>query len=117
MRPIPQKIRQEIGEDSFYKTCIHKYQEESSSCSGRITIEHAWIYSGKQVNEIWALVPCCEKHNIGVSGREKDWNRYIALLRATPEDFSKYPKKDWVQELHRLSDKFEKVIPYCLLPF
>jgi len=116
MRPIPQKIRQHISEDLFYKRCIHEKREKSSSCSGRISMEHSWIYAGKQINELWAIVPCCIKHNVGVSGEEKDWNRYIALLRASEEDLSKYPKKDWQQEKNRLMDIFDE-IPNCLLPF
>jgi len=117
MTPIPQKIRQIISEDPFYRTCIHEKREKSSSCSGRMTVEHSFLYSGKRVNELWALVPCCWNHNVGVSGEEKDWNRYVALMRATVEDFAHYHKKDWSQELKRLSHVFEGEIIHSLLPF
>jgi len=116
MRPIPKKLKEKMLQDKFYKTCIHAERERSSPCKGRITFEHAWIYAGKQINEIWAIVPCCEPHNVGVSGEEKDWNRHIALLRASKEDLAKYPKKDWIQERNRLIDIFDE-IPHCLLPF
>ena len=80
-------------------------------------MEHSWIYGKKQVQELWAIVPCCEKHNIGVTGRDKRWNQYVALLRATPKDFAKYPKKDWQQEGQSLLAEFENEIPTCLFPF
>ena len=63
--------------------------------NGHITWEHAWLYSNRRVNAEWAIVPCCTKHNVGVFGLEKEYNRFIALARATHKDLSKYPKKDW----------------------
>lgn len=55
MRKIPQKLRDELAADPYYKTCARK----SGECSGRITWEHAVIYAGRQVNERWAIVPLC----------------------------------------------------------
>lgn len=113
MRPIPKKLRERINKDPFYNSCIHSSREKSSPCSGRITLEHAILYTGKQVNELWAIVPCCEHHNIGVSGEEKNWNRYIALLRASEADLKKYPKRNWTQELHHFVDLFDEPV-LCL---
>jgi len=116
MKPIPTKIKRQISEDKFYKTCIHVGREDDSPCKGRITMEHAWIYAGKQINELWAIVPCCEKHNIGVSGRDKLWNKYVSLLRS-PDNLDKYPKKNWEQEKVSLISEFKYEVPHCLLPF
>jgi len=111
MRPIPKRIREKINESPYFKKCIH-----GSGCDGRITIEHAWIYAGSQIPKtqdkisdklfLALLVPCCEKHNIGVTGREKDWNKYITLKNIKEKNLwsellEKYPKKDWDFEYYR----------------
>ena len=107
MNKIPPKLKAQIAKDPFYKKCIHAHCSMTSPCSGRITWEHAWLYAGRQIQEKWAIVPCCEKHNIGVSGIDKLYNQYRALLRATPQELKKYPKKNWQQELQRLKNIFE----------
>lgn len=109
MTPIPLPLRKQLADDPFMKTCIHLNNPDSSDCEGPVTFEHSWIYAGKQIQERWAIVPCCRKHNVGVTGREKMYNQLIALERATPEDLAKYPKKDWAQEKERLI--------HSLLPF
>jgi len=116
MTPIPPKIRRQIDEDSFYKICIH-IGKDGHVCEGRLTMEHAWLYAGEQIQEIWAIVPCCWAKNVDVSSDDKRWNQYVALLRATDDDLKKFPKKDWVQELKFLTDEFKAEIPHCLLPF
>lgn len=93
MTPIPPKLREEMSNDPYYKVCARKNGE----CSGRITWEHAWIYAGKQIQEKWAIIPLCWFHHLG-EGLNKRINQLISLLRATPEDLAKYPKKDWVYE-------------------
>lgn len=88
MRPIPLKLRTQIATDPFMKRCIHK------GCLGEPEWEHCFIYGGKQINEAWAIVPCCTFHHRG-SGFDKNFNQYVALCRASPDDLAKYPKKDW----------------------
>ena len=90
MRKIPNKLREIIAEDPYYITCARK----GIDCGGRITIEHAVTYAGKQVNELWALIPLCYYHHLGI-GLNKKINRKIALSRATKEDLLKYPKNSW----------------------
>lgn len=87
MRPIPLPLRKIISEDPYYRICA---RWKDGSCNGRITIEHALIYGGRQVNEIWALIPLCWYHHLG-DGLEKLKNQFIALSRATAEDLKKYP--------------------------
>jgi len=93
MRPIPSAMRKQIDSDVYYKTCARRNWE----CSGRITIEHALLYQGKQVNEMWALVPLCWYHHLG-KGLDKRINEYLALRRASDADLDKYAKANWKQK-------------------
>lgn len=93
MRPIPIKLRKKINEDPYYKVCA---RNKEGFCSGRITIEHAFIYARKQISEVFSLIPLCWFHHLG-AGLDKRKNQWIAINRATPADFARYPKKDWNQ--------------------
>ena len=90
MRPISPKYRKIINEDPYYRVC----SKLGSDCNGRITIEHAFIYAGKQIDEMWNFVPLCYYHHLG-KGLDKRFNQKVALSRATPEDLAKYPRKNW----------------------
>lgn len=90
MRPIPAKLRAQIDADPYFKFCAR----QNVDCDGRITIEHAWIYAGQQINELWAFVPLCWHHHLG-AGLDKEENQRLSLMRATDEDLAKYPRKDW----------------------
>ena len=104
MRPIPAAIRKIIATNPYYRVCARAAEGE---CDGIITIEHAYIYAGKQINEIWALLPLCWYHHLG-DGLIKWLNQYLALERATDEDLAKYPKNDWKQLRHYLRKKYEE---------
>lgn len=109
MRPIPPKLREEIASDPFMRMCIYRdINAPNHDCKGGITWEHAWIIAGRQVNEAWAIVPCCWNHNVG-SAIVKSYNQYRALIRADIEDLKKrYPKRNWDQELKYLKSLYEK---------
>lgn len=102
MRPIPEAHRLIISSDPYFSVCARKNHE----CSGRITIEHSFIYGGRQINELWAYLPLCVFHHLG-SGLNKEINHYLSLKRATDEDLRKYPKKDWNNERRYLFNKYE----------
>lgn len=87
MRPIPQKLRAQLAADPFMARCVW-------GCSGKPEWEHVFVYGGRQVNERWAIIPLCYFHHRG-GGLDKRLNELVALLRATPEELSLYPKKDW----------------------
>jgi len=91
MRPIPKKLKDEISSDPYYLKCARS----GSDCRGRITWEHAFIYSGRQINEKWAIIPLCVYHHLG-DGLNKRINEKIAVNRATEEDLKKYPRKNWL---------------------
>jgi hypothetical protein len=81
-------------------------------CKGRLTWEHAWIYAGRQINEAWAIVPCCMSMNVGVSGDDKKFNQYVALIRAKSLGIdlsSDFPKRNWEIEFDVLHEKFYKI--------
>ncbi len=107
MRPIPPKLRLKIASNPFMRVCIYKsIDAPNHDCDGRVEWEHAVIYNGKQVNEEFAIVPCCTAHNRG-NAMDKAYNRYRALLRANMDTLRvTYPGNDWEQELKYLSNKF-----------
>lgn len=106
MRPIPPNIKKEMLADPYYASCSRKNEE----CQGRITFEHVWIYSGKQINEVWAIIPLCVYHHLG-DGLNKNVNRMISILRATPDDLAKYPRKNWAMERKHLYESFHDLLP------
>ena len=101
MRKIPEGMKEQILADEYYQKCARKNNE----CAGRITWEHSFIYAGKQINEVWAIIPLCVYHHLG-AGLEKEINQLIALKRATDIDLQKYPRKDWQQLYRYLSNKY-----------
>lgn len=90
-----------IDSDPYYKVCARR----GLDCSGRITMEHSLIYAGRQIDEVWAIIPLCVYHHLG-EGLNKELNQYISLQRATKEDLAKYPRKNWVQMFVYLRGKF-----------
>lgn len=112
MNNIPKKLNNELNNDPEYKVCMRAKIFKDHICKGRITREHALIYAGKQIQEKWAIIPLCayahsvdEFQDCGILDKEK--NEYIALLRSTPEDLVKYPKKNWTQLKSYYNDKFK----------
>ena len=87
MSKIPKALLAEILADPYYKTCAR----EGTDCDGRITLEHALYYAGKQLQEKYAIIPLCVYHHL-VPGLQKRTNQAIAYSRATDEDLQKYPK-------------------------
>lgn len=105
MRPIPAKLRAEIDSDPYYKVCA---RADEGDCAGRITIEHALTFSGRQLNEKWALLPICSYHH-GVNEYQdcgkmnKEKHVWLALNRATDEELRSISKAvDYIKERERL---------------
>ena len=101
---IPKHVLNELLSNPWYKRCAASIM---GNCSGRITFEHAFVYAGKQINEPWAIIPLCWQHHLG-NGLNKNFNRYVAIMRAKPEDFAMYPKFAWLTEKQKLLSQFEK---------
>ncbi len=96
-------MRERIAADPFMRACIHG----GADCDRRITWEHAFTYAGRQINEPWAIVPCCWYHHLG-AGMDKRFNQYVALSRATDVDLAKYPRTDWARLRAFLGSLFDE---------
>ena len=104
MRPIPQKLKNELSSDKFYSKCCL----QSSDCQGRIEWHHNLIFAGKQVNEPFCILPLChwhherEKHTIF-----KEKLNWIMWNRATLEQIKQYSKSiNYSEVLERLKKQY-----------
>jgi len=123
MRLIPPKHRAVIDTDPYFSRCAREAIFHDHICRGRLTIEHALIFAGKQVAEIWAYVPLCayahdvdEFQDCGILDKRK--NEYLALIRATQNELDKYPTSGWEQKLKYLKKLYDdKVAKPIEAPF
>lgn len=60
--PIPVEIREQLATDPFMTHCIVGHE-----CAGRVEWNHAFIYGGKRQNELWSIIPVCNKHHRAMS--------------------------------------------------
>lgn len=110
MRKISKTNKDIIATDEFYDVCC---RADEYDCAGGITIEHALIYAGRQMDEIFALLPVCEYHH-GVNtyqdrGKlDKKKHEWIAISRMTEDDKKKYNRRDWDRELKLLENIYGK---------
>lgn len=108
---IPKQLLSSILTDPFYEKCI-RHQEKQ--CSGRVTFEHVWIYAGRQIQELWAIVPLCTLHHAVNEYQEggdlrKEIGQHVSLQRASDKDLEKYPKTDWKQKRKYLESKYANI--------
>lgn len=92
--PIPKEIRDELALDEFMSFCIVSHE-----CEGRVHWDHAFTYRGKRINAVWAILPLCAKHNMGVTKHVQTLRRMYLRARifhfGAEEDFKRdYPKSD-----------------------
>lgn len=90
MTKIPAKVKKEILADPEYKVCMLRAYP-GHVCGGRITLEHALIYGGKQVQSKLGIISVCaagqevdryqDAHTM-----DKDLNHWVALNRASEEE-------------------------------
>src|SRR3990167_6054640 len=113
MRVIPRKVRKEMAEDPEYKECMLK-AHTGHSCGGRITIEHALLFAGRQVDFKNALIAICAKghevdHYQDAGTMDKNMNRWTALNRMTEEEIASISKTtDWFWEREKLNKIYGK---------
>ena len=89
MSNTPERIKKHWRE-----TPATRCDRQDKDCSGRLTKEHAILYSGRQVQELWAILDLCWYHHLG-EGLKKSENIKIAMARATEADRKKYPRLLW----------------------
>lgn len=113
MARIPPKIKARLATLKRMTKCIFLLRDPKHKCEGRIEREHVWIYAGRQIQEVWAIVSVCtgwhRLKNFG-SPLEKDWHRYVSLTLASDDDLKKYPRFNWKQEKQRLAHKYENTL-------
>jgi hypothetical protein len=110
MRAIPQSVRKEISKDPRYTICS-LMGVKGHVCGGRITMEHALIYRGRQIQEKWAIIPVCaagqevdeyqDAHTM-----DKEMNQWVAFNQATDEDLMRYPRAYFFRDRERLNNKY-----------
>lgn len=109
MRPISSKNKQIINSDPYYKVCARK---DEGGCSGRITIEHSIIFAGRQLDDLWSLLPICEYyHSVGIyqdgGNMNKEKHIWLALCRATDDELKAISKAvDYIALRERLNAKY-----------
>lgn len=116
MRQISPRVKKVIDTDKYYRTCA---RWEDGNCTYHITMEHALIYEGRQIDEVWAIIPLCTYHHAvnecqDGKGLDKSKNVWIALNRATDEDLLKYPKRDFIHERLMLNKYYGKYHTYTI---
>ena len=101
MRPIPLPLREKMAKNPFMSKCAYP------DCFAHPEWEHSFTYAGKQINSEWAIVPICKFHHRG-DGLDKDFNRWVAVMRAKVTDYAEAPKVNWFQVKDALHDKFKR---------
>lgn len=91
MNNVPQNLRTQWTREDLRgqkRICL---RADEGNCQGRITMEHAIIYAGKQLQEEWSILPICEFHH-GVNNFQdrgnlnKEKHVWIALNRASDDE-------------------------------
>lgn len=112
MRKISSKVKAKLLQEP--DVCA---RAKDGGCKGRITWEHALIYAGRQIDEVWAIIKICEYHHavntyqdMGALNKEK--NVWIALNRATDDELRKYSKaidlikkRDFLNNIYGIHNK------------
>lgn len=105
MRPIPKTMRDKID---FKESILGGKFEE---------LHHAFIYAGKQINELWAFAPLSKEQHKAVDNDldVKNKVKFLLLDKAKknglfPEIKIKYPRNDWEQEYLYLKKYVEIVL-------
>jgi hypothetical protein len=109
MHKTPKRIFEEIAKER--PPCERAATFQDHACGGRSTMEHCFIYAGRQIDEKWAIIRLCEfAHSVGPYAMngilDKSKNRFIALKHATTEDLAKYPRVDWEQLIKSLNNRY-----------
>jgi len=120
MNNVPPKLRKQLAADPEYSVCSLKGHHE---CGGRITWEHAIIFSGRQVQARWAIIPVCaagqdvdyyqDSHRM-----DKKMNQWVALNRATDDELRAISRAiDYIRERARLNAIYGTYVsPVAVVP-
>lgn len=112
MTKIPIKVRKEIANDPTYRVCKLE-GHHGHICGGRITMEHAIIYAGRQIQEKWAIVSICARGQEvdqfqDAHTMNKELNQWVAFNQATDEELQAFKKASipYISQRERLNRKY-----------
>lgn len=116
MRHISDIVRERLMADPRMKVCMRNMALRDHVCDGRITFEHALIYAGRQMDEVFAIISLCAySHSVDRFQDNHVYNRqiseWIAINRMTPADEARYPRGDWAQRRKHLNGVFGLLTP------
>ncbi len=96
MTPIPAKIKRTLERMPRMRMCEMSWSG-SGTCEGRIEWHHVWEYTGRQIQEVWAILGACSRHHAAVKTdvRVKEGFERRSLEIATDAELEKYPKRAW----------------------
>jgi len=107
MSVIPPKIKKELEKDPRMKKCL--------AC-GNTSVQwhHALQYSGKSIQETFAIQPLCPKCHMGNSMKPTEYASIMSELVAITMGYKilikKYPKFNWLQRKSYLEFKLKKYV-------
>jgi hypothetical protein len=111
MRPIPDDLKERIIARPQHGKCFRRLVLKDHECQGRITWEHVFLYGGRQINELWAIIELCDlAHSTGLYQDcgiiEKKINEWISINLMSPEDEARYPRFSWRQRRYYLNSLY-----------
>ena len=100
-RPIPDRIKRTFKPELCF---ICK--------QGATERHHSLIYSGRQINEVYCIIPLCTHCHRGENGTISQEVRkrceYESVKNGIEHLKKNYPKRNWEQELKHLSSIYGK---------
>lgn len=100
MRKIPNKMREEMGNDNFYKKCC------LTGNTGHIEWHHNLIFAGRQVNEKFCILPLLHSvHMLADRHDIREMLNWVMLNRATEEELIHFSKARDLKSLKARLDK------------
>jgi len=114
MRAIPQKLKNELEQDTWYKRCCLTGRTRVQE---KIEWHHAFAFAGRQINERWCILPLAKSIHDREKEREiKDRLNWIMFNRADEETLKKYSKAIdliWLKNsLNKQYGQWEPSSPY-----
>lgn len=107
MRKISKHVREALEQEP--NVCA---LQRFGGCEGRITLEHALTYAGKQIDEPWAIIKICARHHSVDQYQDrgllnKEINVWVALNKATDQQLRQYSKVvDYIKMRAVLNKKY-----------
>ena len=109
---IPQKLREELSNDTFMELCIHKrFDYAAFECDGRIEWHHNFIYRRAQQNFKPFIIPLCKYHHDNLNC---NFVELIMLMRFNKTPINQrldfiniiFPRYDFIHKYNCLSNIF-----------